>query len=695
MKPLFSVSDDLVKENTQVVSGVLALYREKKWDELGAIPSTFDVDGKPISYFRDSEWDLSDYIDSRIVNKRLVSFAQLKDFDLTQELKILDYLCMYAVGSFRKQVTLKATTFVTRHMTLLQIFKYLESVGSKSVSTLSHPVRFYAFSSYLRDLTHSQQHVEHILYCLRWIQCIGEQSPVILKLPVDGGIPSLAKTIADPTRAPIQQFYAIPSRLMQRIYNQAIKCVEDYYPYGDLLDRIQAELLDNYRCGKSVVDRKLKSGAWTWLDKESHDYSVEINKAAPYKSVQIIESYADSFRPSELLPLNATRFQGLISKIQTCCYLVCGAFTGMRRSELFALDETSFRRLELRGKTYYSLHSYHTKMAAGPKQEAEWLTTPVTSKAIELAAKLTRNMRIQLLMSPNRKDNEIASSLWLKQSRKGKRPTVMSEGNIARHFRTIVQECGAVVNEGDYEEFKLINPNMSPKDCRKEITIGGYWHLTSHQLRRTFAVFGKRHNLLSDVAIKQQFKHIHLPMSEWYGEGGVAARIKQVNVDTELQSLLLEVDKEVTTQTIFNWYSGNEKLFGKMGAAIVKERPHVAHKYKSWEALYEQVSKGRISLVGTLHSYCLAGYACKMGKVVAPSNCFGCENVIIDEEKAAGWKLRHEWLVKTIEEQQKIGELSNSQRSHFITQLRAAERVMDYFEIPYERSGSEFDVRLI
>ncbi|WP_339145212.1 hypothetical protein [Pseudoalteromonas galatheae] len=52
-------------------------------------------------------------------------------------------------------------------------------------------------------------------------------------------------------------------------------------------------------------------------------------------------------------------------------------------------------------------------------------------------------------------------------------------------------------------------------------------------------------------------------MAQWYSEGGVAAKIKHVKVDSELNNLLREVDREVTTQLLFQWYNSDDKLFGK------------------------------------------------------------------------------------------------------------------------------------
>ena len=141
------------------------------------------------------------------------------------------------------------------------------------------------------------------------------------------------------------------------------------------------------------------------------------------------------------------------------------------------------------------------------------------------------------------------------------------------------------------------------------------------------------------------------------------------------------------------WYNSDDKLYGKKGIDVVKDRENTAVKYSSWDALYAQVSAGRISIAGTLHSYCMAGYECRMEKVVSPTNCFNCENVVIDETKAQAWQKRHQWIVETITEMEEHTKLSQSQLSHFITQLRAAEKVMDYFEISYTPYKSEIEIR--
>jgi hypothetical protein len=57
---------------------------------------------------------------------------------------------------------------------------------------------------------------------------------------------------------------------------------------------------------------------------------------------------------------------------------------------------------------------------------------------------------------------------------------------------------------------------------------------------------------------------------------------------------------------------------GHMAGSINKNRISLHKEYKSWDAINGHVKAGRLTLVGTLHSYCMAGYECQMHKVSSP-----------------------------------------------------------------------------
>ncbi len=105
----------------------------------------------------------------------------------------------------------------------------------------------------------------------------------------------------------------------------------------------------------------------------------------------------------------------------------------------------------------------------------------------------------------------------------------------------------------------------------------------------------------------------------------------------------------------------------------------------------KQLKKGTLTLHGTAHSYCKNGYDCDMDGVVIPQFCVDCngQGSIIDKDQAKWWQNKHNNLVRYME----IGEdISVTDRSHYITQIRAAENVMTDFHMKFTPFEAELKV---
>lgn len=689
MRILLNLPGEVLKDNLYAFKKIIDLYDAQDHKGLALVPVTKDYSGKIKSYFIDDEWIMLAYVDRKITNKFKLFFTEISSDKLVNEFKLICFSWMYTPAGQRRVGVLKPTSLIALHSKLTQVYKFLDKMGWDSISVLSQPVSFYEFCNYIESLKYSLGNAEHIFSVLKRIESSFEYIPIKLMLPVEQSIKELAKKYCCHEKNKADQFYAIPTRLMEKIYAKAIDYVEELYPHRELLCELMIELRRNYVLGKQCVDKKIDSGYWKWMNRESPDYRIEVNKHQPQKYETIIESFLIGTPLEKYIIKQMGKFSAWLVKIQTACYIVCAAFTGMRKSELFCLHEDSFIQREFNGKVIYSLQSYQHKMTQGRGQRTEWVTSPLTKQAIKLAEAISRDMRGQLLSSDDPMKHQEASCLWLTQSHKQKLPTVRFEGNLRFHFNSIAEEAGAIVNEDDLKEFKLINPNCSPLNADKKIRIGELWPLTTHQFRRTFAVFVRRHNLCSVVAVKNQFKHLDIPTSDWYGEGSSAAHLKGIESDDELKNLILNVTNEVTTDAFYRWYNSSELLYGKRGLEIIKVRASIPKDLKSWEQINEHVKAGRLNLVGTLHSYCLAGYDCRMDKVTSPANCYKCENQLIDEEKAQGWIERHKWASDQVIYLDSVGSLTSSKFSHYITQIRAAERVMHSFKIPYDKFNSK------
>ncbi len=600
--------------------------------------------------------------------------------------RILSWL--YIAGHNRKGAVIKPTTIIARFSKLAQIYKFIESKGYSSIANLSSGLIFNEFRDHIKNQNYQHAQVAAIYNAMTSIERAAKYLPINFDIPQNESSSKFSHEITGKNKEDgANQFYAIPTSLMEKIYRYCFEKIEEFHPHKEAIHELLHDLRQNYVEGQNRVNDKIQRGIWNWINEDSPDYRIEVNKHMPSSYRSIFDAHYEGSYLDGMLPKDTRKFQGAIIDLQTICYITCGALTGMRRSELYCLHSNSFKEKEMYGRKYYVLRSEHHKFTQGAGKPAEWVTTKLTKKAIELAEAISRHMRVQLIEDDDPMSEYNSTCLWLGQGRKSRKPAINQDNNMRRHFRSICKKAGAIITANDLDEFRLINPNREPKKAAEKLKIGNVWPLTTHQLRRTFAVFSKRHNLCHDIAIKQQFKHLDLPTTEWYGEGGLASKIKALQIDTELQSFLNDVIQESTTQKIHQWYEEKESsnLMGHMAGSINKNRLSLHKTYRSWDAINEHVKAGRLTLVGTLHSYCMAGYECQMHKISSPANCMNCENQLIGQEQVESWQKRHAWVSQQVKDMDAIGTLTSSMYSHFITQIRAAEKVLHRFKIPFEK----------
>ncbi|MEZ9955428.1 hypothetical protein AB4395_23515, partial [Vibrio splendidus] len=356
----------------------------------------------------------------------------------------------------------------------------------------------------------------------------------------------------------------------------------------------------------------------------------------------------------------------------------------MRDSELEKLTPNSYYKDTLNGRVHHMLQSYTFKL--GEKRET-WVTAASSKTAINLMAVLTEHWRKGVTYP----DDSYANSLWVNQILRSQPPKLIRDW-IAR-LRRFCQHFNLVVTEDDYQECIESNPRSIEK-VKRTVVVGEPWYFTTHQFRRTLAFYCIKNRLGTLVALKQQFKHLYLSMTEWYTNGGKLARLRDLKVDKTIQQALEEVNAETTANKIFKQWHSDETLSGSHGKAIMKMRGEVPIVYSSWEVIYKAVKNGKLTLHGSMHSYCKSGYDCDMDGVVAPQFCVDCSSgsSIIDEQQAKWWQKRH----RSLSAYMVTGDdITVTDRSHYITQIRAAENVMRDFGMAFTAFEAELTVRVI
>lgn len=660
------------KYKVQVVD-IVTLYHQGEFNELDSVVICKDESGKIIATFGESNWNCMPFSRSKSKSRNNLNFKDLgKHPKLQRELKIFIYGWLFNT-SLQVRKSLKYSGLHARYRDIMRVYHFLAEKNYCSIGALSNPSTWADFETHLVKNEYSQGSIVRTFVAINAVIKFSFWHKVehgFIKL-IESRI--LARKLNAEER---QQTLAIPERLCDAIYGKAIKLIEEAHPYRQLIAQTENALQENYLEGRRIVDEKVENGSiFTFIlnngEVDNHKYSIAVTDHVPQKPSGIIAPLAQIL-PN--IPLkNSIDFQRYLNQLITASFIVCGGFSGMRDSELDKLTPESYFKDTFEGRDYHMLQSHSFKFG---EKRGTWVTARSSKTAIELMTTLTDRWRQEV----NYPDKKYTNTIWITQRHRSKPPKLVSKWN--ERLQRFCKQFEFTVTEEDYNECLDSNPK-SIKRVKETVEIGKPWYLTTHQFRRTLAYYCIKNRFATLVALKQQFKHLYLAMAEWYTNGGKLASYRSLIVDDKIKAMLNDINAETTANKIFKQWHSNEKLSGTHGKAIVQMRDDVPTIYSSWEVIYRAVKDGKLTLHGSLHSYCKSGYDCDMGGVVAPQFCVGCssDSSIIDEKQAQWWKRKHSSLTAYMNAES--DDIEASERSHYITQVRAAEKVMHDFDIEY------------
>ncbi|EGQ7834167.1 hypothetical protein V8035_002921 [Vibrio vulnificus] len=649
---------------------VITLYHEGRFDELDAVVICRDISGKVIATFGDNDWDCLPF--SRKKERNNLTFEILNSHpELQRELKLFVYGWLFN-KSPQGRKALSFSSVRSRLTDIKKAYNYLAEQNHRSIQPLSKPSTWADFEEYLVKSRYASGTIEQTFVAINAVIKFASWHKVehgFIKL-IKSRVLSKKLNAAEP-----QQTFTIPERLCNAIYGKAIELIEEAHTHRQLIAQIENDLQENYLKGKQNVDAKVENGSiFTFMldngEIDNYKYTSAITTNLPQKLSDIIAPLTQKLPD---VPLKCGRdFQRYLGQLITASYIVCGGFSGMRDSELDKLTPNSYYKDTFEGRNYHMLQSQTFKL--GKKRET-WVTASVSKTAIELMTTLTDKWRQQATYP----DKKYTNTLWVNQIHRSKAPVLITDWNL--RLKRFCKKFDFIVTEEDYQECLDSNPRSLYR-IKTLVTIGKPWPMSTHQFRRTLACYCVKNRLGTLVALKQQFKHLYISMTEWYTNGGKLASLRDLKADPKMQQLLDEINAETTANKIFNQWHSDEMLSGTHGKAIMKMRGDVPTIYSSWDVIYKAVKDGMLTLHGSMHSYCKSGYDCDMDGVVTPQFCVDCGSgsSIIDEQLAKWWQKKHRSLTAYMTSGEGI---SVSERSHYITQVRAAEKVMADFDMPF------------
>ncbi|GMQ45054.1 hypothetical protein [Vibrio sp. 10N] len=659
---------DFPEEHKVTDVDVVTLYHEGRLEELDAVVICKDTNGKVTATFGQSNWDCLPF--SRKISKNSLNYHEFTvNPQLQRELKLLTFGWLFNKSPKQKKA-LSFTGTQSRQTDIKRAYRFLASLGLPSIKALSSPSIWTKFESYLKEQNYAKGTLSRLFTSING--AIHDASWHKLELCIS---PIRCNELASLlSNKDVQQTLVIPERLCNAIYSEAIDLIETAQPHAQLIADTENALQHNYLMGKQSLDKKVAQGhTYSFMDSNGFDsrkYASSIPDHQPKDPKSIIAPL--SLKLPNVTLNNANAFRQYLGQLITASYIVCGGFSGMRDSELDKLTSNSYYKDTFNERDYHMLQSHTFKL--GEKRET-WVTAAVSKTAIDLMTILTKRWR----QDTSYPDPKYIGSLWVNQGTRSQAPKPIADWN--NRLQRFCEQLNLVVTTDDYKECLKSNPRSRGR-VKKYVVVGKPWHFTTHQFRRTLAFYCVNNRLGTLVALKQQFKHLYLSMTEWYTNGGKLASLRNLKVDTKIQQALKEINAETTANKIFKQWHSDETLSGTHGKAIMKMRGDVPTIYSSWDVIYKAVKDGKLTLHGSMHSYCKSGYQCDMDGVVAPQFCVDCGSgsSIIDKQQAKWWQKKHRSLVAYMESGEKI---SVSEHSHYVTQVRAAEKVMVDFDMPF------------
>jgi len=438
-----------------------------------------------------------------------------------------------------------------------------------------------------------------------------------------------------------QQHIAIPMNMYKKLLSEAIKDVERYHPLRFEINKVF----------KHVCTIEREEMARTNMSQTSNAVKQRVAK----RKKQI---FLDT--PG----LESMNQEGGCRKIQLNCLIVVLAFSGARIGEALSFNKASYEDFPTDKNIISRLKGKTSKGNDGLPKTETWQTHPITKDALELAYDMSEHLREMY-------KSKINVQFELGTLSKSKLDHAMDEvagafipftySNIVRTYvltgssgkmTSYISNMGLCATQSDVNEFDRLNPNREG-----QLRLGcGLPRLSPHDFRRTFAVFFKRYGFGSSCAIKFQYKHQNINMSNYYANNAALQAMEDVLMDSNLLDLMNTEGINLGVDIFDEIYNKSNHLSGIGGEKIAEDkfnRVKKGHKvYMTLTEIEVLIRNGTLSVVRLpTGGYCLnptCSRVCGIGEFAAETK--PCDHQVITDDEAKVVLRGNKRLVETFRE---------------------------------------------
>lgn len=339
---------------------------------------------------------------------------------------------------------------------------------------------------------------------------------------------------------------------------------------------------------------------------------------------------------------------GLITHYQVLCVMLIHAFSGMRQSEVRVMPYEPVIHQAAKGFGDLPVFVSHLKKfeQANYSRALTWATSQEGVYAVQIAQQLAR-----LDWFRNHPANEAFPNnapLWISPKSNRQNPqghyALPISHNLWRtdEWTNAVQSLGLVIEQDDIDELVTFDAFRNWDDDPR-FSVGNLWPLTSHQFRRSVAVYASRSGMVSLPTLKTQYKHLSATMTAYYGENSSYAQsflIDEEGNPIESASILsaFRDEKQFNASLLLHErvIQASEPLKGPKGTEIqlAKDRGKLPKMLSSRAETEKAIKQGRLSYKETPVGGCMLKGVCPHFGIDVVLPCTSnCKDAVLTKDK--------------------------------------------------------------
>lgn len=338
-----------------------------------------------------------------------------------------------------------------------------------------------------------------------------------------------------------------------------------------------------------------------------------------------------------------------ITHLQVLCAFLIHAFSGMRKSEVLAMPYESVVHCAAKGfgdLPVFVSHLQKFTQRANYSRPLVWATSDEGIYASRIAQKLSR--LIWFCDNPLWDDLPANVPLFIGRRLKKEAPQahyslpMMRSLYATENWRGACKSLQLFIEEEDLKELRTFDA-FRAWDENPDFAVGKLWPLTSHQFRRSVAVYASRSGMVSLPTLKTQFKHLSEVMTGLYSENSTYAQnflIDENGKPIDDGSVLTSFRDAVAFNTSVRFHeqviNSERPLRGPIGADIqrAKTTNSLPLIFKNREETQMAVKQGRFSFKDTPVGGCVLKGSCPHFAIDLVLPCTtNCEHAILKPEK--------------------------------------------------------------